>query len=150
MVQFFKELYLAEFAFIFKAWSGSRWSGSWKPNPSLKAGVGVAGVSIFVCLIAIGIGGWVEILIGKRFLSLNISQWEIWVATLAVYLVNYYILVIRGHGIGFEREFDNFKKSKQKLLRISCWIFELSSLMFIFYSFYAYQRFFHIVPKSGF
>lgn len=150
MVQFFKELYLAEFAFIFKAWSSSRWSSSWKPNPSLKAGVGVAGVSIFMWLIANGIEGWVEIFMGKQFLPLHISRWEIWVATLAIYLVNYYILVIRGHGIRFEREFDNFKKSKQKFLRISCWIFELSSLAFVFYSFFAYQRFFHIVPKNGF
>jgi hypothetical protein len=148
MIRFLKELYLAEFAFIFKAWSSSRWSSSWKPSPSLKAGVGVAGVSIFLCLIVIVAGGWIEILIGKQFLPHNISRWGIGIATLAIFLINYYVLVIRGHGIRFEREFDNFKKSKQKLLRISCWVFELSSLMLIFYSFFAYQRFFHIVPQN--
>lgn len=150
MIRFFKELYLAEFAFIFKTWSSSRWRSSWKPSPSLKAGVGVAGVSIFVSLLVIVIGGWIEILIGKQFLPHNIPRWGIWIATLVVYLMNYYVLVIRGHGIRFERDFDNLEKSKRTFLRVSCRVFELSSLVFIFYSFYAYQHFFHIVPKSGF
>lgn len=147
MIRFIKELYLAEFAFILKAWSNSRWNSSWKPSLSLKAGVGVAGVSVFVCLIAIGTVGWIEILMGRQFVLHNISHWGIWIATLAVFLVNYYILVIRGHGIRFEGEFNNLTKSRQRLLRISCWAFELFTLIFIFYSFYAYQRFFHIIPK---
>lgn len=149
MIRFLKELYLAEFTAFFKAWSNSRWSSSWKPSLSLKAGIGVAGVSLLIALTLIGISMWIEIIMGKRVIVPHISKLTVWIASLVVYLANYYALVIRGHGIRFEREFNNLEKSKQIFWRVGCWVMELATLIFFIYSGYAYQHFFHIVPKSG-
>ena len=147
MIRFFKELYLAEFTSFFKTWSGSRWSGSWKPSLGLQAGMGVAGVSFIVCIILLGISGWIEIFFGKQFLFPHVSKPDGLIISFVVYLVNYYILVIRGHGTRFEREFSNLEESKRTLLRISCWIVEIGSLAFIICSFYAYRHFFHMVGR---
>ena len=140
MISFLKELYLSEFTSFYRA-SKSSWSHHY------NAGKGVAGVSLFTFLIFAGIETQIEILVGKQSLSLYLAHWYGWIATFVVFAINYYILVIRGHGIRFEREFDNLKKSKQKKLRASCWVMEIASAVFVFYSIYAYRHYFHIIPK---
>jgi hypothetical protein len=80
----------------------------------------------------------------------NSSWWASAVITLAFYLPNYYVLVIRGHGITFEREFAHLDKSRKVLLLVSCAVLLLATIMLTIYSVSAYQRFFHIIPKSGF
>jgi hypothetical protein len=143
MIRFFKELYLAEFTSFYKASSNS-----WKPI--INAAKGAAGVTLFECINLIGVVAWIEIFVGKRFLLPNLHQLDIWIAVFALYFWNYYILVTRGHGIRFEREFDNLKKSKRTFLRVSCYLMEFATAVFFLCSIYAYHRFFHIIPKSGF
>jgi hypothetical protein len=141
IVHFLKELYLAEFASFYRInrkWASAGWS----------AGSGSAGVSLFVCINLVAIAGWVAILTESRLP--DFPKWEGWIASFIIYLVNYYTLVIRGHGIKFEREFIHLKKSKQTFLRISCWIMEISTVVFTIFSIRAYWHFFHIVPKNGF
>jgi hypothetical protein len=140
MIHFLKEFYLAEFAFFYRA-SSKSWSHGY------NTGKGVAGVSLVLSLILLTICGWIEILTGKQYLPV-LPQWETWIASLAFIFVNYYVLVIRGHGIRFEREFNNFTKSKQNVLRVSCLAVTLTSAAFFICSAYAYQHFFHIIPKQ--
>jgi hypothetical protein len=92
-----------------------------------------------------GVEMWFEILMGEQSLSLYLAHWYGWIATFVIFLMNYYILVVRGHGIRFEREFNNLPKSKQKFLRISCWTMEIATAAFVICSIYAYRHFFHVV-----
>ena len=142
MFRFFKETYLTEFALFFRA--GGEW---W--TLGINAGKGAAGVTLFECIILVGIEAWIEMLIGKRF-HLDFYQWAIWIAVFVLYFANYYVLVTRGHGIRFEREFNNLEKPRRILLRASCRVMELATVAFILCSIYAYHHFFHIIPKSGF
>jgi len=89
---------------------------------------------------------WIDIFNGKQFLMV-FDRWEVGIAFFAFFCVNFYILAIRGHGIRFEREFNNLKKSKRTLLGVSCLLTNLISVTFFLYSGYIYQHFFHIVPK---
>jgi hypothetical protein len=140
--QFLKELYLAEFASFFRT------NRKWCASAGWSAGSGAAGVTFFMCLNFIAMTAWIAILGGSRLA--NFPKWEIWIASFVIYLMNYYILVIRGQGIKFEREFIHFKKSKQTFLRTSCWMMEITSAAFVVCSIFAYHRFFHIILKSGF
>ncbi len=89
---------------------------------------------------------WIAILIKNRFF-LEFNRWEVGIAVFAIYCVNYYVLVIRGHGISFERQFNHLKKSKQTFLQVSYLVINLISVALFIYTVYAYQHFFHIVPK---
>jgi hypothetical protein len=146
MTRFFKELYLTMFTIGFRFRAPQRFGGGW--GPIIDAGKGV----LLVCLIAFfilkGIESYIEFHVGTRF-SFDSSKWEMAAITLALYLPNYYVLVTRGHGIKFEREFTHLKKSKKVLLLVSCAVLLLATMAFCIYSDSAYQRFFHIVPKSG-
>ena len=139
MIRFLKELYLAEFTFFYRA-SSKSWSHGY------NAGKGAAGVSLVLFLILMGICLWIEIFTRSQFLPV-LSRWETWIASLAFIVVNYYVLVIRGHGIRFEQEYNNLKKSKQTNLQVSCFVVILASAAFFIFSIFANQHFFHIVPK---
>jgi hypothetical protein len=139
MIRFLKELYLTEFIVFYRA-SQKSWSHGY------NAGKGAAGVSLFVGIILMCITLWIEIFTGNQFLPI-LNRWETWIGFLAFVLVNYYFLVIRGHGIRFEREFNNLKKSKRMFLQVSCFVVSLISAGFFIYSAHAYQHFFHIIPK---
>jgi hypothetical protein len=93
------------------------------------------------------IGTWIEIYLGERF---YFDRWVIRVAAVALYLVNYYILATRGHGIKFEREFTNLPKSQKILLLASCVVMILVAIAVSIYSVSAYHRYFYIVPPKGF
>jgi len=139
MIRFFKELYLAEFTFFYRA-SNKSWSHGY------NSGKGAAGVSLVLFLILMGISLWIEIFTRSQFLPV-LDRWETWIVSLAFIVVNYYVLAIRGHGIRFEREFDNLKKSKQTFLQVSCFVLSLASAAFFICSLFVYQHFFHIIPK---
>jgi hypothetical protein len=142
MIRFLKELYLAEFTFFYRA-SSKSWSHG------ANAGKGAAGVSLVLSLILMGISLWIEIFTRSQFLPV-LNRWETWIASLAFIVVNYYVLVIRGHGIRFERELNDLKKSKQTFLQVSSLVVSLASAAFFICSLFAYQHFFHIIPKSDF
>lgn len=139
MVRFLKEIYLVGFTLGYKA-SSKSWS------PSLNAGKGVAGVTIFEVLILMTIEGWVEMFFGTRF-SFNTSPWAIRVAAVALYFANYYVLVVRGYGIKFEHEFNDLSKSRKIFLLVSCVLMFLTAIAVIICSISAYHRFFHIISK---
>jgi len=139
VLRFLKELYLVEFSFFYKASNKMSSHGA-------NAAKGVAGVCLFVSIILLSIGMWIDVFLGKRFVG-QLNQFEFAVGAMAFYCINYYVLVILGHGVKFEREFDNIKKSKRTFLQISCVALQLFSTAFFCYSAYFYQRFFHIIPK---
>ena len=115
----------------------------------MNAGKGVLGVTVIETVILMCIAGWIEMFVGTRF-SFHSEPWTIRIACVALYFANYYVLVSRGHGITFEREFTHLEKSRKVLLLASCGIMVLATIAVMIYSVSAYHRFFHIIPKSGF
>jgi ABC-type transport system involved in cytochrome c biogenesis permease subunit len=115
----------------------------------MNAGKGVAGVTVIEGFILMSIEVWIEMYFGTRFL-LSASKWAIGIAFLALYYSNYYVLVSRGHGITFEREFTTLEKSRKVLLVASFVVLVLATIAVMIFSVSAYHRFFHIIPKSGF
>jgi hypothetical protein len=144
MIRFLKELYLAGFALAFRfRLSGRR--GRWNPSlePIMDAGRGVFLISIILLVILTNIEGWIEIFIGTRF-SFHSNRWATGAIALAFFFVNYYILVIRAHGLKYEREFTHLEKSRKVLLQVSWTIVVLATIVFSIYSISAYQHFFHL------
>jgi hypothetical protein len=139
MIRFLKEIYLTGFTFFYRA-SNKSWSHG------ANAGKGAAGVSLFAWINLLTISMWIDILDGRQFL-LVFDRWKVGIAVLAFFCANYYALVIRCHGIRFERQFNNLQKSKQTFLQVSYLVINLISVAFFIYSAYAYQHFFHIIPK---
>jgi hypothetical protein len=137
MFRFFKELYLTMFTVGFRLRAPQRFGGGW--GPIIDAGKGVLVVSLIAFLILKGIKSNIEILVGKKF-SFDSSPWEL-AAVLALYYVNYYVLITRGHGIKFEREFTHLKQSRKVLLLASCGVLLLAAIAFSDYSRFAYFRF---------
>jgi hypothetical protein len=140
MIRFLRELYFVGFTIFFRA-SNKSWSHS------INLARGAAGVSFFGWIMLLTIRMWIEVFNGNRFF-LMFNQWEVGIAAFVIYCVNYYVLVIRGHGIRFEREFNNLQKSKRTFLQVSYLVINLISVAVFIYSISAYQHFFHIVPKN--
>jgi hypothetical protein len=139
--QFLKELYLTAFTLGFRFRAPKRFGGGW--GPIVDTGKGVGFVSIIELVILTDLQGWIEFLVGTRS-SFDSDRWATWAIALAFYLANYYILVTRGHGIKFEREFTHLKKSRKILLVTSCAVLLLATIAFSICSIPAYQRFFHL------
>ncbi len=140
MIRFLKELYLTGFTLGFRFRIAGGW-GRWVPSlgPIMDAGKGVFFVWVIMFLILEGIKSYIEIHVGTQ---VN-SPWE-FAAVMALYFANHYILVTRGHGIKFEREFDNLEKNRKNLLLASCGVMGLATIAFSIYLGFAYQRFFHL------
>jgi hypothetical protein len=141
MFRFLKELYLTGFTLGFK-FAHERWT------PLINLGKGVAGVTLFEAFIFMEIAVWIAIYFGMKSFF-DADKWTIGAIFMALCAANHYILVIRGHGIKFEREFSNLEKSKKSRLLASCAVLMLANFVFFIYSVSAYHRFFHIVPKTG-
>jgi len=125
MCQFFKEIYLTAFTIFFRA-------GSAYWTPRINAGKGVTGVAMIEWIVLIGIASWIDVLVGTKSL-LDIPKWATIIAFLALCAANHYPLVARGHGIAFEREFANLKKSRRILLLAGCVAMMLTAIaLFIF------------------
>lgn len=146
MIRFFEELYLTVFTLGYKF----RIAGGWgRINPRfgiiMDTGKGVLLVWLTAFFIIFGIKQYIEIHIGTKF-SFDSTPGEM-VAVLALYYANHYILVIRGHGVRFEREFNNLKKSKKILLVTTCAVIMLAAIVFSLHMRDVYQ---HIsTPKGG-
>jgi len=110
----------------------------------MDAGKGVLVVWLIGFLILGGIESYIEIHVGTRFSSFDGTLWEK-AAVLALYFANYYVLIIRGHGINFEREeFKNLKKTRKVLLILSFAVLLLATIVFTNCSRTAYKRYFHL------
>jgi hypothetical protein len=103
---FVRELYFSVFM-LFYSYFSSRWSRH------MNAVKGATGVSFIEGLLFLSVGGWVEMI---RHSHLPLDRGILVLISLAIYAGNIYMLVIRGHGIAFELEFRNFRKSKRMAL----------------------------------
>jgi hypothetical protein len=132
MLRFFKELYFTVFTLGYKF----NFAGGWKRINSrfgviMDQGKGVFLVSIIMFFVLFGIKQCVEIHLGKK-LAFDDTLWEL-LAVLAIYYVNLYILVTRGYGVKFEREFNNFTKSKKIILITTCSVLMFGVMAFCLY-----------------
>lgn len=148
MIRFFKEVYLTVFALGYKAGIAGGWQRmNRKFGIIMDVGKGVLLVWLIEFFILKGIESYIEIHVGKRF-SFDSSLWAKIAISFAVYYVNYYVLVTLGHGIKFEREFNNLKKSRKILLLVSFVVLLLATIALTVCSVSDYQHFFHIFPKQ--
>jgi len=82
-------------------------------------------------------------LIGKRcFLNFPIPV--VIILFFALAFANFNILVMRGHGIKFEREFDKLGKTRKILLVTSCAVLLLATIVFFIHTISAYKHHFHL------
>ncbi len=130
MIQFLKEVYLTGFAIIFRR--------ARVKQVGYKAGSAIAILTLVEWLILIGTSGYVEMFLGKKLL---LSKPAVLVAFFALFLVNEYVLFVRGHGIKFAHEFDSLKKTKRITLVVSCAVVTVAAIVFFICSSIAYQRF---------
>jgi len=142
MIQFLKELYLTVFVLGYRF----NIAGGWAPlNPRLGVLMdqtkGAFAVSIIVILTLAGIEMYVQFLLGRKF-AFDDSLLDV-VAALAIYFVNLHLLVTRGHGVRFEREFNNLKKSRKILLVTVSITLMLAGVAFALYVRSVYLRFFY-------
>jgi hypothetical protein len=113
----------------------------------MNLGKGVAGVTAVEGVTLMIIAAWIDMYFGQRLL-LSIGKWPVGIASIALFFFNFYALVKRGHGTQFEREFSHLNKQRKKSLLVVFWLLFLAVMAFLYYSIYAYQHFFHIVPKG--
>lgn len=141
MVRFFKEICLTAFVIFYRIPGGKASGKTW----------GAVTIILLVeFFILMDVGLWIEIFTGTRVLTSTIlSKLLIFILVFALYSPNYYILVNRGYGVTFERNFNNLIKSRRILLVTSCVVLLLVTAVFYFYSLHVYQHFFHIVRDSG-
>ncbi len=131
MIRILKELYLTEFTLLYRY---PFWGDAQK-----KARRAVSGLSVFVGLALIAIESWMQILSKTKFYIF--PAWVLVLFSCALCLANDYVLVTRGHGIKFERQFDHIKKPKRVLLVASCVVIMLAFLPVFIYSIIIYRRF---------
>jgi hypothetical protein len=132
MIRFLKDLYLTGFTVLFRI----------RPRGkiSTRAGRAIGGVTLIEWFILVGISSCIEMLLGKRFLF-YFSKPVIVSAFFALFLVNQYVLYIRGHGIKFDREFNNLGKSRKIVLVTSCAVLLVATIALSIYSGLAHRRF---------
>jgi hypothetical protein len=145
MIRFFKELYLTVFTVGFRFRSPQRFGVGL--GATVDAGKGVAGVTVVGILIVTIIIAWIEILLGARFF-LNAGKLVYGLSLIPIYFINNYILLTRGHGLKFEREYDTLSKSRRIRLEVSCAVLLLLTIVSFFYTVSVYQHFFHIISKN--
>ncbi|MGA2028627.1 MAG: hypothetical protein ABSG87_00935 [Verrucomicrobiota bacterium] len=132
MIQFFKEVYLAGFVIIFK--------GSRARKITYGAGSAIAAITLIEWLVLIGISGYIEMFLNKKLLF-YFSKPVVIIAFFALFLMNQYVLFIRGHGIKFAREFDSLKKSRRILLIVSWAVMVVVIIVFFIFSAIAHRHF---------
>ena len=138
MIRFLKEIYLTAFTLLFRIPGG---------NTSGKIWGAIGIIQVIEGITLVNIVFWIEILTGTRFLIF--SKLACVILALALYYPNNHVLVTRGHGIKFEREFDNLKKSRKILLVMGCAVVLLAIIMFSVYSFHAYRNFIQALKIQG-
>jgi hypothetical protein len=132
MIRFLKEIYLTGFTIVFKL--------SRAKKITYKVGGAAAILTLVECFNLSNILSWIDIFSGKELLP-RFSEPEVLLAFFTLGFLNIYVLFIRGHGIKFECEFDNFKQSRKILLVTSCVVLLLATIAFSIYSTLAYRRF---------
>ena len=128
-----KELYLALFVVLFRI---SRW------RATAKVSSAIVGLSVVDSTIALIFFSWVEIVAGRRLGLLNF--WFIGIALFPIYFINHYVLIVRGHGMAFERKFNDFAKNRRVALRLIASGLFVITYAALFFTIAVYQQTFHI------
>ena|SRR5579859_3112793 len=130
LIRFFKEVYLTGYVVIFKM-------GRVK-DLAFRAGGAIGIVTLIEWLFLIGISDCIEMFFKTKFI---LSKPAVYLTLFALFLINEYILFLRGHGTKFEREFDSLSKSRKSLLVTSCVVMLVVIVAFSFGSMIAYRHF---------
>jgi hypothetical protein len=126
------DIYLSIFVLFFRV---SRW------RTSSKASSAVVGVAVVDYVLALSLVIWAAIMTGH---PLKLSPWVVGIIFLIFCSANYRFLVIRSHGVAFEKQFCGFQKSKQTtLLSVAAGIL-LATVAIFSFSIQAYHRTFGI------
>ena len=97
-----KELYLSIFLLFFRI---SRWEGR------MKASSASLGVSVVLIVLALTLWALIQMVIEQ---NIELNRWMVVpFLILLIAVPSDYYLVIRSHGIAFEKQFRNFSRSKQ-------------------------------------
>jgi len=127
-----KEIYFTAFRNFYKA-AGADWPSAvneWK---------GVVGLALIESSFLMGMGLWVNILLGK-FIFLSQPKWVIVAGFTILCLWNYYILIARGHGLIFESNFAKLQKAKRVRLQTYFVILTPSAVGFFSYTAYVHRN----------
>jgi TctA family transporter len=118
MVQFLKDIYLTTFAIFYRI-------GGWGPrtNAAISAVV-IALIESFVLITVLP----------------DISKMLFLVIYSGLYAVNLYLLVLRGHGIKFQKEFSHFRTSKKVLLTVASLVTILAAIAYFIFAARAHRR----------
>jgi hypothetical protein len=119
VIRFFKELYLAGFAVLFRL--------SRSKDIGFKVGYPILVYTLIQWFTLLGIYvDTVKYLNKKNILSDAVILTSYFV----LYFLNVYILFIRKYGVKFAQEFGNFKKSKRILLTTIFTVLSVAGLIF--------------------
>jgi hypothetical protein len=136
MIRFLKEIYLTGFTLLFRL--------SRAKKITYKAGGAMTIITLIETFNLLNISLCIEMFVGKQIVP-RFSEPEVVLAFLALGFLNLYALFFCGftfsHGIKFEREFDNLKKSRKILLVTSCVVLLLATIVFSIYSISAHRHF---------
>jgi hypothetical protein len=139
MFRFLKEIYLTGFTILFKL--------SRAKKISYRTGGAATIITLIEAFNLTNISSWIDIFAGKQIVP-RLSEPEIILVFLVLAYLNLYLLIICGftfgHGLPFEHEFNNLKKSRKILLVASCVVILLATIVFSIYSTSTYHHFFHI------
>ncbi len=102
-----KELYLSIFVLFYRL---SGWDGR------MKASTASICVSVVEGVLALTIWSWMQIAI-HQYIELN--HWLVMIFFFLIAGPGDYFLVVRGHGIAFEKQFYSFSKRKRIALYVS-------------------------------
>jgi hypothetical protein len=132
MIRFLKEIYLTGFTLLFRL------------SRSKDIGYKVGGVCAVLMLVEwfnlVNISTWINMTAGKQVVP-NFSGPELWVGIIVLFWINVVVLYSCRYGINFEREFDKLEKSRKILLKTSCAVILLATIIFSIYTTKAYHRF---------
>ena len=122
------------FLVLFKS---SRW-----PTPETNAGMAVAFLTLVECFAILGIACWVDILLGTKILA-EFPKWAVFIFILILCAPNYYVLVSKGSGAAFAKEFAHFGKYKRWSLLLICAMTMVAIFLFFLYSATTHRRMFY-------
>jgi hypothetical protein len=124
MLQLIREIYLTAFISL-------SWVGGWDLRTNRAASSAV--IALIESGLLFEVASLSHDVHGTTIFSI-IPKWVVLVSYLAIGALNHYMLIVRGSGIKFEREFSQFKKTKKVYLLTTSVIMMLTAIAFVLYS----------------
>jgi hypothetical protein len=132
LLRWLKELYLSVFVVLF------RFSG-WKGR--IKAGLGSVAVSVVMAFLLLSFWAWLQVEIHQL---IKLNRWILLALILPLALLNDNYLIVRGHGLEFEKRFHSFRRTKRIILYSLATSIILLTVVAFFVSIETYHRMFGI------